>query len=96
MIFGFTFTSKKGKGELCRTKNAGFTLMLTRGTKGWRSKSAPSFMICRSERFSNTAVETATAVHLTRPEGPPTEIELKGVSKAEGGLTGNLSEKDFN
>jgi hypothetical protein len=100
MIFGFTFTSRKGKGELCRKKTTGFTLMLTRGTRGWRRKEArkrgkgsPSFITCRSECFSTTAVETATAVYLSRPEEPPTQIELGGNTEAEGDFSSNLGEK---
>jgi hypothetical protein len=100
MIFGFTFTSKKGKGELCRKKTTGFTLMLTRGTRGWRRKEArkrgngsPSFIICRSDCFSTTAVETATAVYLSRPKEPPTQIELGEDSEAQGDFSRNVGEK---
>jgi hypothetical protein len=100
MIFGFTFTSKKGKGELCRKKTTGFTLMLTRGSRDWRRKRAgkgrdgfPSFVTCRSECFSTTVVETATAVYLSRPEELPTKIELGGDSEAEGDFSGNVGEK---
>jgi hypothetical protein len=74
--------------------------MLTRGTRGWRRKEArkrgkgsPSFITCRSECFSTTAVETATAVYLSRPEEPPTQIELGGNTEAEGDFSSNLGEK---
>jgi hypothetical protein len=100
MIFKFTFTSKKGKGELCRKKTTRFTLMLTRGTRGWRRKEAgkggngsPLFITCRSECFSTTAVETATAVYLSRPEELLKQIELGGDSEAEGDFSSNVGEK---
>jgi hypothetical protein len=40
MIFGFTFTLKKGKREFCYKKTIRFTLILVKGTKGWRRKKA--------------------------------------------------------
>ena len=88
MIFGFTFTSKKGKGELCRKKTTGFTLMLTRGTKDWRKKRAGkggdgSFITCRSDCFTTTEIETATAVYLSTPEEVLMKIFIKGDLKAE-------------
>jgi hypothetical protein len=102
MIFGFTFTSKKGKGELCRKKTTGFTLMVTRGTRGSRRKGAgkggggsPSFITCRSQYFTTAAVETATAVYLSRPEELPIQIELGGDPEAEGDFSGNVGEKEL-
>jgi hypothetical protein len=88
MIFGFTFTSKKGKGELCRKKTTGFTLMLTRGTKDWRKKRAGkggdgSFITCRSDCFTTTEIETATAVYLSTPEEVPMKISVGGDLEAE-------------
>jgi hypothetical protein len=84
MIFGFIFTLKKGKGELCCKKTTEFTLMLTRGTRGSRRKrtrkgadSPPLFITCRSECFSTTAVETATAVYASRLKELLTQIELR-------------------
>ena len=75
-------------------------MMLTRGTRGWRRKEArkggngsPSFITCRSECFSTTAVETATAVCLSRPEKPPTQIELGGDLDAEGDFSASVDEK---
>jgi hypothetical protein len=100
MIFGFTFTSKKGKWELRCKRTTGFTLILTRGTRGWGRKKAtkggsgsPLFIICRSECFSTTAIKTATAVYLSRPEELPTRIKLDGPSEAEGNLSGNIGER---
>jgi hypothetical protein len=98
MIFGFTFTSKRGKGEFCRKKTIGFTLMVTRGKKNSHMRtvetrgSSPLFITCRSERFS-TAVETATAVHLSKPVGLPTEISLGGNLEARGDLSDHVDEK---
>jgi hypothetical protein len=89
MIFGFTFTSKRGKGELCRKKTTGFTLMLTRGRKDWRKKRARkggdgSFITCRSDCFTTTEIETATAVYLSKPEEFPTQISVGGNPEVEG------------
>lgn len=38
---------------------------------------SPSFITCQSEHFTTTVVETATAVHLSRPMTPPAQITLK-------------------
>jgi hypothetical protein len=74
--------------------------MLIRGTRGWRRKEARKggnssslFITCRSECFSTTAVKTATAVYLSRPEDLLTQIELRGDSEAEGDFSGNVGEK---
>jgi hypothetical protein len=40
MIFGFIFTLKKGKGELCCKKTTEFTLML-QGERGARLEREP-------------------------------------------------------
>jgi hypothetical protein len=102
MIFGFTFTSKKGKGELCRKKTTGFTLLVTRGTRGSRRKGAgkggdgsPSFITCRSQYFTNNAIETATAVCLSKPEELPIQIELGGDPEVEADSSGTVGEKDL-
>jgi len=100
MIFGFTFTSKKGKGELCRKKTTGFTFMLTRGTKDWRKKRAgkggdSSFITCRSDGFTTTETETATAVYFSKPEEFPIQISVRGNSEAEGDAFDNENEKDL-
>jgi hypothetical protein len=34
------------------------------------------YITCRSQSFTNTTIETATAVHLSRPEEAPTKIAL--------------------
>jgi hypothetical protein len=98
MIFGFTFTSKKGKGDLCRKKTTGFTLMLTKKTKDWRKKRAGkrgdgSFITCRSNCFTTTEIETATAVYLSKPEESPTQISVGGNPEAEGDVFDNRNEK---
>lgn len=74
--------------------------MLTRGTGGSLKKRArkggggsPSFIICRSKYFSTTAIETATAIYLSRPEDLLTQIELGGDSEVEGDFSGNMGEK---
>jgi hypothetical protein len=102
MIFGFTFTSKKGKGELCRKKTTRFTLIVTRGTKGLRRKGAgkggdgsPSFITCQSQYFTTTAIETATTMYLSRPEEPPIQIELGGDPEAEADTPSTIGEKDL-
>jgi hypothetical protein len=102
MIFGFTFTSKKGKGELCRKKTIGFTLIVTKGTRGSRRKGAgkegdgsPSFVTCRSQYFTTTAIETATAVCLSKLEELPIQIKLGGDPEAEADSSGTIREKDL-
>ncbi|MAD85142.1 MAG: hypothetical protein CL912_19450 [Deltaproteobacteria bacterium] len=81
MIFGVTFTWKKGRGQFCIKRTTGFTLMLTRGNRDSGSKKdgkpgQTSLMTCRSQSCTNTTIETATAVHLSRPDEAPTEIAL--------------------
>jgi hypothetical protein len=81
MIFGVTFTWKKGMGGFCIKRTTGFTVMLTRGSRGSGSKKderpgQASIITCRSQSFTNTTIETATAVHLSRPEEVPTKIAL--------------------
>ena len=55
--------------------------MLTRGNRESGSKKdgksgQSSFITCRSQSFTDTTVESATAVNLSRPEGAPTKIAL--------------------
>ena len=81
MIFGVTFTWKKGRGGFCVKRTTGFTVMLTRGSRDSGSKKdgkpeQTSYITCRSQSFTNTTIETATAVHLSRPEEAPTKIAL--------------------
>jgi hypothetical protein len=102
IIFGFTFISKKGKKELCRKKTTGFTLILIRGTRGWRRKearkggnSSPSFITCRSKYFSTTTIKTVTAVYLSRLEELLTQIELGGDPEAEADSSSTIGEKDL-
>jgi hypothetical protein len=81
MIFGVTFTRKKGRGAFCIKRTTGFTVMLTRGSRdsGRKKDGKPeqtSYITCRSQSFTNTTIETATAVHLSRPEEAPTKIAL--------------------
>ncbi len=71
--------------------------MVTRGKKNSHMKStgkmrdrSPSFITCQSEYFTTTAVETATAVHLSRPVALPTQIAVDGNSETEGD---NVDEK---
>jgi len=76
--------------------------MVTRGTRGSRRKGAgkggdgsPSFITCRSQYFTTTAIETATAVHLSRPEELPIQIELGGDPEAEADSSSTIGEKDL-
>ena len=98
MIFGFTFTSKKGKGELCRKKTTGFTLILIRGTKDQRKKRAgkggdSSFIICRSDYFTTTEIKTVTAVYLSKPEEVLMKISIRGDLEAEVDGSDNRNDK---
>ena len=45
---------------------------------------SPSFITCQSEHFTTTVVETATAVHLSRPVAPPAQITLERNSEIKG------------
>lgn len=90
MIFGFTITSKRGKGDLCKKKTVGLTLMLTRGTKASSKTttqvedSKPPFVTCRSEYVKSVAIENATAVQFYKPEEAPTQLGIARGSREEG------------
>jgi hypothetical protein len=58
--------------------------MLTRGKRdsgsnedGKLGDASGSFMACRSQSFTYTTIEKATAIHLSRPEEVPTKIALR-------------------
>jgi len=88
MIFGFTITSKRGKGDSCKKKTVGFTLMLTRGTRVSSKTTAqvkdgrPPFR-CRSEYFKSATIEDAEAVDLFKPEETPTQLTIGRRSRGE-------------
>lgn len=98
MIFGFTFISKKGKGEFCRKKTIRFTLIVIRGKRNSHIRtvetrgSSPLFIKCQSKRFS-TAIKTATAMHLSKLVGLLTEIALGGNLEARGDSFNNMDKK---
>jgi hypothetical protein len=87
MIFGFTITSKRGKGDLCKKKIVGFTLMVTRGTKhsptSTQTEQSPH-VICRSEYVKSFGVENATVVQFFKPEEAPTQLNTTHHSLEEG------------
>jgi hypothetical protein len=92
MIFGFTITLKRGKGDLCQKKAVGFTLLLTRGTK-ISSKTTtqvenekPSFITCRSEYFKSVGIENATAVQFFKPAEGPRQLGTTQKSIEEGNI----------
>ena len=98
MIFGFTFTSKKGKGELCCKKTTGFTLILIKGTKDQRKKRAGKggnslFITCRSNCFTITEIEIAIAVYLFMLEEVLIKIFVRGDLEAKVNSSNNRNNK---
>ena len=99
MIFGFTITSKRGKGDLCKKKTVGFTLMLTRGTRVSSKTTTqgeddrPPFVTCRSEYVKSATVESATAVQFFKPEEIPTQFGIGRSSREEGHASDSMDEK---
>jgi hypothetical protein len=99
MIFGFTVTSKRGKGDLCKKKTVGFTLLLTRGTKVSSKTTTqvedekPPFVTCRSEYVKTVAIENATAVQFFKPEEGPTQLGTAQSSMEEGHSSDVVNEK---
>jgi hypothetical protein len=93
MIFGFTITSKRGKGGSCKKKTIGFTLLLTRGTKVSSKKATPLFVTCRSEYVKSVAIENATAVQFFKPEGNQTQFDIERSSREEGHASDSVDEK---
>jgi hypothetical protein len=101
MIFGVTFTWKKGRGEFCIRRTTGFTVMLTRGSRDSSSKKngkseQTSYITCRSQSSTNTTIEAATAVHLSRPEEAPTKIALTQNFHEKCAVEGGTDEKVTN
>ena len=81
MIFGVTFTWKKGREGFCIKRATGFTVMLIRGSRDSGSKKdrklgQTSYITYRSQSFTNTTIKTVIAMHLSRLEEAPTQIAL--------------------
>jgi hypothetical protein len=99
MIFGFTITRKRGKGDLCKKETVGFTLMVTRGTKrslkttSQTEDNNPPFVICRSEYVKSVDVENATAVNFFKPEKTPVQLDIARRSREESYASDSVEEK---
>jgi hypothetical protein len=99
MIFGFAKTSKRGKGDSCKKKAIGFTLMLTQDTRVSSKTTTqveddrPLFGTCRSEYVKSVAIENATAVNFFKPEETPTQFSIERRSREEDHASGSADEK---
>ena len=99
MIFGFTLTSKRGKGDLCKKKTVSFTLMLTRGTRVSSKTTTqvghdrPPFITCRFKYVKSATVESVTAIQFFKLEDTPTQFSIAQSSREKGHAPNSMTEK---